>query len=569
MLSLLRRLVLLVALCLFMLGAASASADVRIVAPLDTRGAESTFDLRPIVGRSIVSTTLLQGARSYRVDVRRVRSSLRDGRVRVRLVRVRRGGRRVVVAIPTVPRRVSRRAVRPGRPARHRVRAAAVRDLRVVSAPETTITSGPADTVTSTSATFSFRSSQKPERFSCRLDGGAWHMCKSPATFGGLAAAAHVFEVRASDKAGNTDPTPASRAWTIAANPPAPAPAPEPAPEPEPEPEPGVCPSGPYGAGAWAPACWNPFAANSPFNRRLPAAPMLLPGSSEKGGYLTSQGAPLPMGVNNADTSSDWLHPYFFAKYTDPLYTLHCTKSWGTCAMEGVKIHVPAGARPAAGGDGHLTVMQPDGWEYSMWQAKVDHVAKTISMSWTHGRTRMDGDGLNGGGTAAWFSNLAGIIRAQEMEAGEINHALFAIVRCSDGSAVYPAKSGTTARTCNSLGVASGGKSVPMGARLWLDMSDAQIDALAVPAWKKTILKALAHYGAIVGDTGAYGQSYSFGLQFESGTTYTAMGHADKMAAWAATEGYTARPSYMGLGNIIDWGRYLRVVHPCVSQGTC
>ena len=33
-------------------------------------------------------------------------------------------------------------------------------------------------------------------------------------------------------------------------------------------------------------------------------------------------------------------------------------------------------------------------------------------------------------------------------------------------------------------------------------MSDAQIAALAVPAWKKTILTALAHYGGYVGDTG-------------------------------------------------------------------
>ena len=187
-----------------------------------------------------------------------------------------------------------------------------------------------------------------------------------------------------------------------------------------------------------------------------------------------------------------------------------------------------------------------------------------------HGRDNaVSGDGLDDWTTtAAWFSNLAGIIRAQEMEAGQINHALFAIVRCSDGAAVYPAKSGTTARTCSSLGL-PGTSSVPMGARLWLDMSDAQIDALAAPAWKKTILKALAHYGAIVGDTGAYSQKFSFGLQFESGTTYTAMGHADKMAEWAAKQGFTGRPSYLGLGNVVDWGRYLRVLDPCVSRGSC
>ena len=243
MLSILPRLVLLVTLFLATLGAASASAAVRTVAPLGLPGADQTFDLRPTVGRSIVSTTLLHGGRSYRVDAARVRKSLRGGRVRVRLVRVRRGGRAVVVAVAAKPRRSSaRRAVRRISRARYGVRAASLRGLRVVSAPSTTITSGPAGTVTSTSATFAFRSSQRPERFSCRLDAGEWQACKSPATFGGLTSADHVFEVRANDKAGTADPTPASRSWTIAASDPAPAPAPSPAPAPAPEPAPAPAP---------------------------------------------------------------------------------------------------------------------------------------------------------------------------------------------------------------------------------------------------------------------------------------------------------------------------------------
>jgi hypothetical protein len=367
------------------------------------------------------------------------------------------------------------------------------------------------------------------------------------------------------DAAGNVDATPATLTWTVQTSSSTP---PEPEPTPEPTPT-GRCPTSGFAAGAWPPLCWRPFAALSPFNRQVPASPALLAGSADKAGYLAAQGSPLPMGVNNADIAEDWLHPYFFAKSTDPLYSLHCTESWGRCTVEGMQIRVPAGARAAAGGDGHMTVIQPDGWEYSMWQVgPIPANGGTINMSWSHGRTRIDGDGLYGGGTAAWFSNLAGIIRAQEMEAGQINHALFAIARCTDGAAVYPAKAGTTARTCSSLGVGSGGRSVPLGARLRLDMTDAQIDALAAPAWKKTILKALAHYGAIVGDTGAYGQKFSFGLQFESGTTYTAMGYPDKMAQWAAKNGFTSRPSYMSLGNVVDWNR-MRVLHPCVSQGSC
>lgn len=243
MLSILPRLVLLVTLFLATLGAASASAAVRTVAPLDVPGADQTFDLRPTVGRSIVSTTLLHRGRSYRVNAARVRKTMRGGRVRVRLVRVRRGGRAVVVAVAAKPRRSSvRRAVRRISRVRYGVRAASLSGLRVVSAPDTTITSGPAGTVTSTSATFAFRSSEKPERFSCRLGGGEWQACKSPATFGGLTSGDHVFEVRANDKAGTADPTPASRSWTVAAPDPAPAPQPAPAPAPAPEPAPAPAP---------------------------------------------------------------------------------------------------------------------------------------------------------------------------------------------------------------------------------------------------------------------------------------------------------------------------------------
>ncbi len=96
--------------------------------------------------------------------------------------------------------------------------------------PNTTINSGPTGTVTSTSATFSFSASERRARFSCRIDSGLWNACTSPKTFGGLAAATHLFEVRATDRAGNTDPTPASRGWSVAAAAPAPEPAPAPVP---------------------------------------------------------------------------------------------------------------------------------------------------------------------------------------------------------------------------------------------------------------------------------------------------------------------------------------------------
>ncbi len=81
--------------------------------------------------------------------------------------------------------------------------------------PETTIDSGPPDTVYSSSASFSFSSSESGSTFQCRLDGAPFSDCFSPKEYTGLSEGEHTFSVRATDPAGNTDPTPASRTWTV------------------------------------------------------------------------------------------------------------------------------------------------------------------------------------------------------------------------------------------------------------------------------------------------------------------------------------------------------------------
>jgi hypothetical protein len=87
--------------------------------------------------------------------------------------------------------------------------------------PETTITSGPDAETTDTTATFAFDADEPGSTFSCSLDGAAFTTCTSPHTHTDL----HTFSVAATDPAGNTDPTPALRAWTITQAPPPPPPA--------------------------------------------------------------------------------------------------------------------------------------------------------------------------------------------------------------------------------------------------------------------------------------------------------------------------------------------------------
>jgi hypothetical protein len=90
--------------------------------------------------------------------------------------------------------------------------------VRVVAesfAPQTTIDSGPAGTTNDPTPTFAFSSTEAGSDFECRLDTGAFAPCASPHTTAPLADGPHTFQVRATDPAGNTDPSPAERNFNL------------------------------------------------------------------------------------------------------------------------------------------------------------------------------------------------------------------------------------------------------------------------------------------------------------------------------------------------------------------
>ncbi len=89
------------------------------------------------------------------------------------------------------------------------------------NAPETTIDDAPPSTTNSTSAAVGFAATEGDTTFACRLDEGAWAACTSPAAFSDLGESAHAIEVRATDRAGNQDPTPARADFVVDLTPPA------------------------------------------------------------------------------------------------------------------------------------------------------------------------------------------------------------------------------------------------------------------------------------------------------------------------------------------------------------
>ena len=189
------------------------------------------------------------------------------------------------------------------------------------------------------------------------------------------------------------------------------------------------------------------------------------------------------------------------------------------------------------------------------------------------GKTRIgtpDADGLGSNATAAHFGTAAGVIRPAELEAGQINHALFMVVKCTNGTYVWPAKGPGVGRSCASMGL-SNANAPAMGQHFYLDMSEAEIAALAVPAWKRTILRAMARYGMFVGDTGGN----SWRLKIESGSSMTSFGYQDPWArlgqrygvpTWSSSSGATHH--IFNLRDGVDWS-HLRIADPCVSRATC
>lgn len=325
------------------------------------------------------------------------------------------------------------------------------------------------------------------------------------------------------------------------------------------------------------PGCFRFYGPESPFNTLIGGSPAVDPNSANIVSRLMSfKATPQQIPLNVADTTLDYSHPLYYSQPSDPVYTIHCTENWGTCAVEGAKVKIPSAARPAAGSDGHMAVIdQANGVEYDFWGVSSTKPANggTLDINWG-GKTPIgnnSGTGLGSNATAAWFDLAAGEIRPEEMESGAINHALFMVVKCTNGTSVYPAPAGTTGSVCSDEGL-SNTNAPAMGQHFYLAMTNSQVDTLSAPAWQKIMLHALVNYGAYVGDTG--GQGWNF--QVESGSSYTSFGQTDPWLTYAQQQNLpssidsslSGRQVYqMNLGSVVNWAGLWRVVAPPDSTG--
>jgi cell division septation protein DedD len=335
---------------------------------------------------------------------------------------------------------------------------------------------------------------------------------------------------------------------------------------------------GSFSATNFPTACWRPYSSSSPFNRLLPTNPTIAPNSASIIANLTANNVNFEGGGPFAFTSDDGRDGIYYSRTTDPVVTIHCTYYWGpgTCTgankvnIDGQQIRIPAGAMPQDNGtDMHMTVFdQADNLEYDFEHATWSSDRKTLNV-WAGAEIVAGpdlGTGLGAGGTAAGTATPAGLITAPELASGTINHALAINLPCTNGS-VYPA-GGPYGLACSQMQGENTAGAAPLGTLLQLNMTDAQIAASGAPAWEKTIMTAMAHYGMYVNDTDGMNE---IELEAESDISYTSLGGQPLMANFISQQGgwyYSPLNRWIMEGPGIPIGK-LRVVDPCWAQSLC
>lgn len=335
---------------------------------------------------------------------------------------------------------------------------------------------------------------------------------------------------------------------------------------------------------AYGPLNWPTrfYSDASPFNRRLPASPATAANSQEiVNRWLSWNPLTHPNG-SIAAGDTDWGTSYYFAQLSDPVYQIHCVK-YGCPQIEGAQIHIPAQAKPpktpsSAGGDPNVDVIQPDGTEYSLYELQtvpLPAAGGPITVSSGGKGNAFTGTGLNyNPADAGHIGYAAGMIRADELKAGRIDHAINIVVRCTNGSYVYPAES-PDARACSQLPTPETNVNAPAnGEHFYLDMTAAEIDALAIPAWKRTIMHAMAEYGTYVRDTGG-----GLFVAVANPLSWTVFGYTDPLTDYAksigippyvqSADGETVYVMKFGNDVPVNWANEFKVAQPCVAQGTC
>jgi hypothetical protein len=256
-----------------------------------------------------------------------------------------------------------------------------------------------------------------------------------------------------------------------------------------------------------------PFSRASPWNRRIPPRPVLDVRSNDIVSHLTTS-SKSPAIANLYDFGV----PIFEANPSTPTYSVECTRAWGRCDLEKERVPIPNGARPSAGSDGAMVILDAQSEKsYEFWRAAKK--GGRWGTQWG-GIVRIDGDGYEPKGNTATGSGVprvAGVVTTQEILRGHIPHALaFSTDNACRGRSRYPAQ--------NPVGLSSRPDCIPLAARIQLDPT-LNLNAIAdLTAGEKTVARALQHYGAYAVDNGGAPMAFIFESPVEQRDPYPTVG---------------------------------------------
>jgi hypothetical protein len=196
--------------------------------------------------------------------------------------------------------------------------------------------------------------------------------------------------------------------------------------------------------------------------------------------------------------------------YSTPVYTVPADQPTVRVNLDGVtwksplqdsweRVPIPAGAKPAAGSDAHMVVWQPSTdrmWEFwamsrkdDGWHARWGGTIEDVSRSPGH----YAGSQARWGATATSLPLAGGLIRAEELRQGRIDHALALAI---PHTLIWTEWSWPAQR---SDGDTDSPSAIPEGARFRLDPS-LEIDSLGLPRTTEIIAKAAQEHGIVLRD---------------------------------------------------------------------
>jgi hypothetical protein len=231
-----------------------------------------------------------------------------------------------------------------------------------------------------------------------------------------------------------------------------------------------------------------PFAPTSVWRRPIGDAP-LHPRSAAIAQYFADHARSPNM------TLHEWGVAVAEARPDDSRYRLRCTYYQNCTLGQFGAAPIPDTARQDPEGDGHLTVYEPvTGRIWDMWQAarEGDRWSAGAGATVTLGSDGIVPPGI-ASGNAANFALLGGLLRPEELLQGRIDHPLvFGMPGVNRTGYVCPATHNDGSST---------DPNAPMEGQ-WLQLDPAvDVAALPIPAWQKTIARALQTHGMYLRDS--------------------------------------------------------------------